>query len=86
MTAESKQRWVEHKADQTMKEFDAAILSLLPAEVQAAIKGLAAYVFKRGYDCGFDDGRTSLIGSRSPSYSIPDPVVVEIVAEPRDVA
>jgi len=85
MTSESKQRWVEHKADQTTKEFDAAILSLLPAEVQAAIKGLAAYVFKRGYDWGVNDGRSSLANGRDPSYSIPDPVV-EIVAEPRDVA
>jgi hypothetical protein len=85
MTSENKQRWVEHKADQATKEFDAAILSLLPAEAQAAIKGMAAYVFKKGYDWGFDDGRTSLTGSRSPTYSIPEQVI-EIVAEPRDVA
>lgn len=85
MSGEKRQRWMEYRAEQAAAELDIAILSLLPQEVQVAIKGLVTYAFERGYGWGYNEGRATLATGREPTYSVPEPAE-EIAVETRDVA
>ena len=85
MDPERKRQWMEYKADEVTGEVDVACLQFLPQDVQVAIKGLVTHAFERGYGWGFNDGRSFSGTGREPTYYVPKPVV-EIVAEPRDVA
>lgn len=85
MDKDRQKQWCDHKADELIEEVDISILSILPSDMQLAIRALVQQGFHRGYGWGFNDGRTYSGTGREPHYHIAVPAV-ENITKPHNAA
>jgi len=75
---EQRQKWMNSKSDEVMTQCEPENLLILPSDMQLAIQGLLRQAFERGYNWGYNDGRSSIGSGREPSYAVSPPAQIEV--------